>query len=312
MGDGGIIISNRTVFLNGGDPPLCYKPTTMYLFSIVSFKATVGFTIGKLFPNGPNSFGYFCESHGLSCIKVVHNATMTLSCFVFDFLETWLFHLKAKDIVSGSVLGLKCKIGNIVLGLAYIIYEAGTEDVSSPRALAIVLAASISEAILLTFETWTLRRIWSKMNEEESRTAAPQDGLPHQLQMGQVCVEQPGSVIGELGTVQPELFAGAACEENASLDASCDSSTAGIAGSTSSRSVSAEVPPLPNGWEKCTDHLTGRTYYQNHGTRTTQWEHPAVRVMGGHSQSQTNKTLAALRAELDQKGLLHLTTGQSF
>jgi len=129
----------------------------MYLFSIVSFKATVGFTIGKLFPNGPNSFGYFCESHGLSCIKVVHNATMTLSCFVFDFLETWLFHLKAKDIVSGSVLGLKCKIGNIVLGLAYIIYEAGTEDVSSPRALAIVLAASISEAILLTFETWTLR-----------------------------------------------------------------------------------------------------------------------------------------------------------
>ena len=64
----------------------------------------------------------------------------------------------------------------------------------------------------------------------------------------------------------------------------------GVMEGSESASACTEIPSLPNGWEKCTDHLTGRTYYQNHSTFTTQWEHPAVRVMGGHSPSQTNKT----------------------
>ncbi|KAG9455349.1 hypothetical protein H6P81_008253 [Aristolochia fimbriata] len=34
------------------------------------------------------------------------------------------------------------------------------------------------------------------------------------------------------------------------------------------------VAPLPPGWEKRTDAVTGKTYYIDHNTRTTTWEHP--------------------------------------
>ncbi|XP_077213953.1 sacI homology domain-containing protein / WW domain-containing protein [Tasmannia lanceolata] len=34
------------------------------------------------------------------------------------------------------------------------------------------------------------------------------------------------------------------------------------------------IAPLPPGWEKRSDAVTGKTYYVDHNTRTTTWEHP--------------------------------------
>ncbi|KAL8139070.1 hypothetical protein V2J09_005071 [Rumex salicifolius] len=36
----------------------------------------------------------------------------------------------------------------------------------------------------------------------------------------------------------------------------------------------AYTAPLPPGWEKRSDHVTGRTYFIDHNTRTTTWTHP--------------------------------------
>ena len=34
------------------------------------------------------------------------------------------------------------------------------------------------------------------------------------------------------------------------------------------------IAPLPPGWEKRSDAVTGKTYYIDHNTRTTTWMHP--------------------------------------
>ena len=33
--------------------------------------------------------------------------------------------------------------------------------------------------------------------------------------------------------------------------------------------------PLPEGWSEAVDPNTGKTYYENHQTKTTQWERPS-------------------------------------
>ena len=37
------------------------------------------------------------------------------------------------------------------------------------------------------------------------------------------------------------------------------------------------LEPLPPGWEQKTHAATGRTYYINHTTRSTQWNRPTAR-----------------------------------
>ncbi|XP_073157338.1 probable phosphoinositide phosphatase SAC9 isoform X2 [Henckelia pumila] len=45
-------------------------------------------------------------------------------------------------------------------------------------------------------------------------------------------------------------------------------------GSQSSGNYSGYVAPLPPGWEKRSDSVTGKTYFIDHNTRTTTWNHP--------------------------------------
>ncbi|XP_031391527.1 probable phosphoinositide phosphatase SAC9 isoform X2 [Punica granatum] len=45
-------------------------------------------------------------------------------------------------------------------------------------------------------------------------------------------------------------------------------------GSRSVNNYSDYVAPLPPGWEKRSDAVTGKTYYIDHNTRTTTWTHP--------------------------------------
>lgn len=39
-------------------------------------------------------------------------------------------------------------------------------------------------------------------------------------------------------------------------------------------SIGGYIAPLPPGWEKRSDAVTGKTYYIDHNTRTTTWNHP--------------------------------------
>ncbi|CAI9108519.1 OLC1v1008119C1 [Oldenlandia corymbosa var. corymbosa] len=45
-------------------------------------------------------------------------------------------------------------------------------------------------------------------------------------------------------------------------------------GYQSTNSYGGYVAPLPPGWEKRSDSVTGKTYYIDHNTRTTTWNHP--------------------------------------
>ncbi|KAG9135943.1 hypothetical protein Leryth_025787 [Lithospermum erythrorhizon] len=45
-------------------------------------------------------------------------------------------------------------------------------------------------------------------------------------------------------------------------------------GYQSSNNVGGYIAPLPPGWEKRSDAVTGKTYYIDHNTRTTTWNHP--------------------------------------
>jgi hypothetical protein len=40
---------------------------------------------------------------------------------------------------------------------------------------------------------------------------------------------------------------------------------------------------LPSGWQACNDPSTSKTYYQNHVTHATQWEHPGITTVAGAS-----------------------------
>ena len=119
-----------------------------------TFLASVGFSIGKLFPPHP---GYFCES--LDCSKVVHNATMTLACFLFDLYDTYALHRKAKDQPE-SRFALKCKMLNIAVSLAYVIYDAVNEKAPGPGSLTMVVLACLFEVFLLALESLTLLMTW--------------------------------------------------------------------------------------------------------------------------------------------------------
>lgn len=45
-------------------------------------------------------------------------------------------------------------------------------------------------------------------------------------------------------------------------------------GYSSSNNYGGYIAPLPRGWEKRSDAVTGKTYYIDHNTRTTTWVHP--------------------------------------
>ncbi|KAL3691590.1 hypothetical protein R1sor_005241 [Riccia sorocarpa] len=47
-----------------------------------------------------------------------------------------------------------------------------------------------------------------------------------------------------------------------------------LAGAADRDSTRGELGPLPPGWEKRTDAVTGQVYYIDHNTKTTTWKHP--------------------------------------
>ena len=124
---------------------------------IFIFCADVGFTVGKLFPTT-----YSCRS--LDCAKIVHNCCMTLCTFPFIFLEGVGLHEmtgfenRDSDTNSrrGGADGPIVKVLEILVSLAYVVYDAVTQDPPGTGTTALIVVTCLAEVVLIFQEchTW--------------------------------------------------------------------------------------------------------------------------------------------------------------
>ena len=118
------------------------------LIGLLGGLVTFGFTVGKLY-----LVLYVCDS--LECVKAVHNAVMTLGCFVFDWMETSFLHQASlgKPYIQR---GLVFKMLNTCASFTYLLYDASNAGAPGTGSLVLVVLACLSEVILLVAESITL------------------------------------------------------------------------------------------------------------------------------------------------------------
>ena len=118
---------------------------------ITCFLADVGFTVGKLFPTS-----YLCSS--VDCAKITHNCVMTLAGFLFAAFECAMLAAMARELhsirsESQSALSTgMVKLLELVLCLAYIIYDVATTEPPGVGTTVLVAFACLAEVLLLCFE----------------------------------------------------------------------------------------------------------------------------------------------------------------
>ena len=123
-------------------------------FVIVIFFADVGFTVGKLFPTT-----YNCRS--LDCAKIVHNCCMTLCSFPFIASEGGLLrdmtknHHEKSD-AKGGTDGPIVKVLEILVSLAYVVYDAVTQDPPGTGTTALIVVTCLAEIFLIIQEYGTI------------------------------------------------------------------------------------------------------------------------------------------------------------
>jgi hypothetical protein len=120
----------------------------------LSFPASVGTSIGKLYPSSTGYIG--CSS--ARCVKVAHNAVMTLVCFPFDLVDARNLHKKALDDPAPTPLDLCAKITQVVLSLGYLLYDTISQNAPGPGTTALVVVACLSDLLVLGCEIYTLCR----------------------------------------------------------------------------------------------------------------------------------------------------------
>ena len=123
-------------------------------FVFINFFADVGFTVGKLFPTT-----YNCRS--LDCAKIVHNCCMTLCTFPFILTEGLALHQMAKDLheksdVKGGADGPIVKVLEILVSLAYVVYDAVTQDPPGTGTTALIVVTCLAEIFLIYQEFLTI------------------------------------------------------------------------------------------------------------------------------------------------------------
>ena len=143
---------------------------------IVIFFADVGFTVGKLFPTT-----YNCRS--LDCAKIVHNCCMTLCTFPFILTEGWALHQMAKNLhgksdVKGGADGPIVKVLEILVSLAYVVYDVVTKDLPGTDydieiTTALIVVTCLAEVVLIFQECRTIY----KYGGLEVRTVSPEPSL---------------------------------------------------------------------------------------------------------------------------------------
>ena len=121
---------------------------------IFIFCADVGFTVGKLFPTT-----YSCRS--LDCAKIVHNCCMTLCTFPFILTEGLALHQRAeqfhgKSYAKGGADGPIVKVLEILVSLAYVVYDVATTDPPGTGTTALIVITCLAEVVLIFQECHTV------------------------------------------------------------------------------------------------------------------------------------------------------------
>lgn len=73
---------------------------------MINFLASVSFSVGKLFP--PDDGYINCSS--VRCLKVVHNAVLTLACFPFDWIDAIIIEKKVMVEKRQSSVGSAAQV----------------------------------------------------------------------------------------------------------------------------------------------------------------------------------------------------------
>ena len=127
---------------------------------IVIFFADVGFTVGKLFPTT-----YNCRS--LDCAKIVHNCCMTLCSFPFiavegsalrtmTKIEGWRRRTVLQTDAKGGADGPIVEVLEILVSLAYVVYDAVTQDPPGTGTTALIVVTCLAEIFLIYQEYLTI------------------------------------------------------------------------------------------------------------------------------------------------------------
>ena len=93
-----------------------------------------------------------------SVVKVTQNAVMTLVCPFpsFDLTDAHNLHKKAKDDPVPTRLNLCAKFVQVILSLAYLLYDTVKQDALGFWLTALVVVAWLTELLVLGCELRTL------------------------------------------------------------------------------------------------------------------------------------------------------------
>jgi hypothetical protein len=120
---------------------------------LILFLADVAFSVAKLYPGG----AYKCTSW--SCRQVTHVCTMTLCSFLFQLAEVFILRTMTRD--QGTRVPILVKVVEYAASLAFVLYEALTQDPPGVGTTVLVALASLAEILLLAIEahtSWTYRK----------------------------------------------------------------------------------------------------------------------------------------------------------
>ena len=120
---------------------------------MILFLADVAFSVAKLFPGA----AYNC--HSWSCRKVTHVCTMTLCSFLFQLVEVFILRTMTRD--QGTRIPILVKVVEYAASLAFVLYDALTQDPPGVGTTVLVVLASLAEILLLGIEahtSWTYRK----------------------------------------------------------------------------------------------------------------------------------------------------------
>ena len=123
------------------------------LIIVILFLLDVAFSVAKLFPG----VVYNCASW--SCRKVTHVCTMTLCAFLFQLVEVYILRTMTRD--QGTRVPILFKVVKYAASLAFVLYDASTQDPPGVGTTVLVVLASLAEILLLAIEAhtfWTYRR----------------------------------------------------------------------------------------------------------------------------------------------------------
>ncbi len=163
--DGKCTICARTQETHFSDKKYCASGdmTRITSWVMINFLASVSFSVGKLFP--PDGGYINCSS--VRCLKVVHNAVLTLACFPFEWIDAIIIEKKVMVEKRQSSVGsaaqvqpdlqsdrirLCVKILQVLVQICYLLYDLLDSDAPGPGSTVLVVAAVLFQVVLIGME----------------------------------------------------------------------------------------------------------------------------------------------------------------